>query len=199
MSLRVLVVAAAIHIEHDPAFGDDRPLPPSVLARITAAREMLFDTRQDLLGEAYLGPSTACRETAAALGMAGRVEPALADVDYGRWTGRSLATIAQADPTGLDAWLTDPAAAPHGGESLAAVSRRVGHWLDTRAEHGGRIVVLAPAMVVRAAVAHAVGGGGAGISHLDVEPLACARLTCIAGTWRVRLVSDLVRGSGSVD
>jgi hypothetical protein len=44
----------------------------------------------------------------------------------------------------LDAWLADPRATPHGGESLLDFITRVGGWLDTRpVGDGGRIVAVA--------------------------------------------------------
>ncbi|MGC4853528.1 histidine phosphatase family protein [Micromonospora sp. DT4] len=46
------------------------------------------------------------------------VEAALADCDYGEWTGRALQEIAATRPDALREWLTAPDAAPHGGEAV---------------------------------------------------------------------------------
>ena len=80
------------------------------------------------------------------------VEPALADADYGRWTGRSLDDVRQDEPEGVEEWLTDPDAAPHGGESMRALLARVGDWLDQESARDGVVVAVVPGVVVRAAV-----------------------------------------------
>lgn len=70
-----------------------------------------------------IGPEASVRQSAAALGLIGDVEPALATLDVGSWRGRSPEHIPDAD---LAAWFGDPAAAPHGGETVAAFVARIG-------------------------------------------------------------------------
>ncbi len=79
---------------------------------------------------AYAAPSVRCRQTADALGLAAEPEAELADWDVGRWRGRGLAELAAAEGEAVRGWLADPAAAPHGGESLLQLRGRVGVWLD---------------------------------------------------------------------
>ena len=155
------------------------------------------------------GPSRAARRTAVACGLpeqrsqlggaaggfggwdgltldsvvVGQVVAELADPDYGRWDGLTLDDVAGTDPEGLGAWLTDPQAAPHGGESLAAVRLRVGAWLDLQA--GRDLVVVAHPVLVRAALVHALGLPDAAVWQLDVAPLSVTRLTHRAGRWHV--------------
>ena len=63
-------------------------------------------SRCDLL----CSPALRCVQTAAAAGLSPpRVEPLLAECDFGAWAGRSLADVHEAD---AGAWMTDPAAAP---------------------------------------------------------------------------------------
>ena len=131
------------------------------------------------------GPSRAARQTAAALGGDPHVDAALADVDHGGWAGRTLDQVAADDPAGLHTWLTDPGAAPHGGETLTAARARAGAWLDA---HAGRAVVaVAHPTVVRCALAHALHLPPAGVWQLDVAPLAVAHLTHRAGRWHLHL------------
>ncbi|AGZ42617.1 histidine phosphatase family protein [Actinoplanes friuliensis] len=141
----------------------------------------------DLGGRAdvwFSAPSQAALQTARALGHDDPVvEHALADPDYGQWTGLGLGDIAGTDPEGLQSWLTDPEATPHGGESLAAVRQRAGAWLDKQAEQ--RIVAVAHPVVVRAALAHALGLSDDGVWQLDVSPLSLIRLTHRADRWHV--------------
>jgi alpha-ribazole phosphatase len=68
-----------------------------------------------------------------------RVDPALAEMDFGAWDGRAWAAIAQAD---IDAWCADfEAHAPGGGEPVAALLARVRGFDPGRARivvtHGG--------------------------------------------------------------
>jgi broad specificity phosphatase PhoE len=141
----------------------------------------------DLGGRADLwicAPSQAALQTARALGHDDPVvEPALADPRYGTWTGLGLGDVAGTDPEGLQEWLTDPDAAAHGGESLTAVRKRVGAWLDTQA--GQRAVAVAHPVVIRAALTHALGLPDAAVWQLDVAPLSLIRLTHRTGRWHV--------------
>ncbi len=61
------------------------------------------------------------RATAAPL----QVEEDLAETDFGKWEGLTFAEASARWPDEVSAWLTDPDVAPPGGESFAAVGRRV--------------------------------------------------------------------------
>jgi broad specificity phosphatase PhoE len=130
------------------------------------------------------GPSRAAQQTIRALGHEPTVEAALAEPDHGRWAGSTLQDVAAAEAGSVQAWLTDPGAAPHGGESLAALTARVGGWLDTVA--GQPMVAVAHPVVVRAALAAALGLPGTAIWQLDVAPLSRTRLEHRAGRWHLR-------------
>ncbi|GAA1152431.1 histidine phosphatase family protein [Streptomyces hebeiensis] len=79
----------------------------------------------------YVSPTPRCRRTADVLGLAAEPLPGLAPCAMGRWRGRTLDEVAAAEPDAVAGWLTDPAAAPHGGESLDHFLARVGRRLDT--------------------------------------------------------------------
>jgi broad specificity phosphatase PhoE len=129
-------------------------------------------------------PSQAALQTARALGHDDPVvDKALADPGYGTWSGLGLGDVAGTDPDGLQAWLSDPGAAPHGGESLTAVRQRAGAWLDSQQEQ--RTVAVAHPVVVRAALTHALGLPDAAVWQLDVAPLSLIRLTHRTSRWHV--------------
>ncbi|GHJ93227.1 hypothetical protein SNE510_27460 [Streptomyces sp. NE5-10] len=44
----------------------------------------------------------------------------------GRWCGRTLEEVAGAEAEAVSLWLSDPAAAPHGGESLREFRTLIG-------------------------------------------------------------------------
>lgn len=140
---------------------------------------------------ALASPTVRCRETAAALGLDAADAVPLAALDAGRWRGSTLAEVGAGEPESLARWLTDPDAAPHGGESVRAVCDRVGAWLDSMAGEPGRTLVVAEPEIVRAAVVRALGAPESAFWRTDVAPLTAVELSGRAGRWNVRLGSPL--------
>jgi broad specificity phosphatase PhoE len=131
-------------------------------------------------------PETSCRQTAAALGLPTTVEPALRDCDYGAWRGRTLDDV---DPADLTAWLTDPAAAPHGGESVVDLLDRVAAWLDEIPQGHTKIVAVTHAAVVKAAVVHAILATPRSFWRIDVPPLSRTVLSGHSRAWTLRTLA----------
>nr|WP_042185203.1 histidine phosphatase family protein [Kibdelosporangium sp. MJ126-NF4]CEL16611.1 Probable phosphoglycerate mutase [Kibdelosporangium sp. MJ126-NF4]CTQ89038.1 Probable phosphoglycerate mutase [Kibdelosporangium sp. MJ126-NF4] len=128
-----------------------------------------------------LGPERRCRQTATALGWHDAVvEPALADLDFGRWRGRPLGEITDFS------WLADPSAAPHGGESVQDVLTRVGEWLEGLRGTGERVAAVTHPAVARAAVVHALNAPVQAFWRIDVAPLSVTRLTNSGPNWTLR-------------
>lgn len=111
---------------------------------------------------------------------------ALAEVDLGRWAGRLLSDVVAEEPAAVAAWTADPAACPHGGESLAAVVARVGDWLDTLHGHRGTGAAIVTPLVLRACVLHGLGAGPQVLRHLDLEPGTWADLRSDGRRWAIR-------------
>ncbi|WP_405461992.1 histidine phosphatase family protein [Streptomyces sp. NBC_00101] len=174
------------------------PIDPAGELRARAAASAVPDA-----GRHLSGPSQRCLRTARALGVRPVPEPVLHDWDMGRWRGRRLAEVSAGEPEGVAAWLGDPAAAPHGGESLHGLLGRVGGWLDSLAgadgasEGDGRVLVVAEPAVVRAAVVHAVALPPAAFWRLDVAPLSLVALTGRAGRWNLTLGAPLPGSGGA--
>jgi ribonuclease H / adenosylcobalamin/alpha-ribazole phosphatase len=71
------------------------------------------------------------------------VEDGLAETDFGAWEGMSFAEVSDRWPEEMRLWLADAEVAPPGGESFAAVARRVDAALDRLlAGRPGRTVVV---------------------------------------------------------
>jgi len=92
-------------------------------------------------------PLVRARQTAGAVAAATGLEPVVqdgwAEVDFGEWEGLSHAEAERDWPEQMAAWLSDPGAAPPGGESLAAASDRVLAALDSLlAGHPGATVLI---------------------------------------------------------
>ncbi|MDW5324805.1 histidine phosphatase family protein [Plantactinospora sp. KLBMP9567] len=132
-------------------------------------------------------PAEAGRQTAYALGLRPTAVSALADCDYGRWTGLPLAEVGAREPDALRDWLGAPDAAPHGGESVEALLDRVDRWLTGQRDRGGRIVAVTHPVVIRAALVRALRLPAATFWRLDVAPLAVVRLTGRGPGWQLRL------------
>jgi broad specificity phosphatase PhoE len=158
----------------DPRGVDEARALASILGRFEAA---------------WSGPALRARQTAEALGLRATVAPELDECDFGSWRGRTLAELDDADPVAVAAWIEDPAAAPHGGESLLALLDRVRAWLDARAGDGGRVVAVTHAGVVRAAVVCALDAPAQAFWRFDVAPLSRTVLHAHDGRWTVRGVN----------
>ena len=119
-------------------FPDDEPLEASAVSALEALRGRLRP-----YAEVLISPARAARETAAALGFDAEVEMALSDCDYGRWRGLASKEVAEREANEFATWLADPAAAPHGGESFAALIERIGAWLTQSLAREGATLVAA--------------------------------------------------------
>ncbi|WP_406299516.1 histidine phosphatase family protein [Embleya sp. NBC_00888] len=186
MSTRVtLLCHAATAATGRAAFPLDEP--PTAHGR--AAAERLAPIVGGKPPRAVRGPELRCADTAAAIGLAhALVEPALRDCDHGSWAGRTLEEVLAADPTGVAAWLGDPDAAPHGGESLTSVLARAGGWLEEqeRAGRHGRVVAITHPILARAVAVHALRAPASVFRHLDAGPLARVDLTYNGTRWALR-------------
>ncbi|MGW5863768.1 histidine phosphatase family protein [Streptomyces sp. NPDC055239] len=189
MHVRVSLIAAArsgsLLAER---FDDDRPLDQSGWHEVQLAAPALLP-----LGVAelrYCSPTPRSRATGDALGFAPLVQPALRDCDMGRWRGLTLGEVTASEPAAVDAWLRDPYAAPHGGESLLAFISRIGGWLDTRpVDDGSRILAVAEPAVVRAALVYALKAPPSTYWNVDVHPLSTVTLTGHGGRWSLRIAA----------
>ncbi|MET8306722.1 histidine phosphatase family protein [Micromonospora sp. NPDC005173] len=143
-------------------------------------------------------PAAAATQTAHALGLTPTIEAALADCDYGHWSGRLLEEVGTEQPQALREWLSAPDAAPHGGESVLSLRNRVGRWLDGQCGRGQRITAVTHPIVLRVAIVHALDLPLATFRQLDVEPLAIVRLTGDGARWRLRLGAPPACGTPDV-
>ncbi|AZL72323.1 histidine phosphatase family protein [Pseudomonas oryziphila] len=149
---------------------DDEPLleAPGPLGELSTAARYLS------------APELRARQTAE--GLAATVDEGLRDCDLGSWKGMPLK---QLDEQALQLWLIEPQAAPHGGESIAALCQRVAQWMDSALAEGEWIAITHP-FVIRAAMLHALGAPLASFQRIDVPPLARVRFSHY-GQWRLQL------------
>lgn len=132
---------------------------------------------------AFAGPELRTRETAELLGLQALVEPRLADLDCGQWRGEELQNI---PPAGLRDWLTEPTAAPHGGESVVELVGRVAGWLKQLDDAVRTVAVTHPA-VIRAAIMVALSAPPKSFWRIDVAPASHTVLHRRGGVWTLRI------------
>jgi broad specificity phosphatase PhoE len=135
--------------------------------------------------DAITSPARRCRQTAEAAGLDARADEQIGACDFGSWAGRSLADVNESDPDDVRAWMLDPEACPHGGESLAVFSTRIARWLDGQVELEGRAVAITHGEVVKAAVVHALGAPLLAFWRIDAAPLSVTELHAHGGRWAV--------------
>lgn len=135
-------------------------------------------------------PAHAAVETGRAFGLQMSTDAQWSDLDHGRWQGRSLKDIYDAETDALSAWLSEPGSAAHGGESLDALQTRVRGALDVRRDSGITLIVT-HAIVVKVALAFVLEAPLAGVYRMDLEPLSAITLTRADNAWRLRCKSSV--------
>jgi broad specificity phosphatase PhoE len=133
----------------------------------------------------WSSPELRARQTAQVLGLNAAVEPALRDCDYGSWSGQSFDEVSAREPDAVAIWLRDPAAAPHGGESLLAFMQRVATWLSGELIQHRRSIVITHAAVIRATLVHAIAATPQSFWRIDVAPLSFTQLSGNEGRWNL--------------
>lgn len=195
MAVRVMLVSPAMNSAlREARFAGASPLDDSGLRQARAAAGTL-----PAADRTVHGPSLRCARTADALGMRSTAETTACDWELGRWAGARLDEVSASEPEAVAAWLADPAAAPHGGESLLDLCARVGAWLDSLDLDGdgpGRVLAVVEPAVVRAAVVRALELPPPAFWRIDVAPLALTELSGRAGRWNLRCGRPLAQGPG---
>lgn len=166
-------------------FPLDEPLEPKSYANAVALAGAL-----GRIDRAWTSPARRARQTAEALGFDAAVETALSDIDLGRWAGKSLADVEALDLAGLRRWMEDPAAAPHGGESIECLMRRISEWLRSLENDARRIVVVTHAAVIRAATVVLLQANARSFWRIDVAPLRASTFHFHNRLWTIRTLNE---------
>jgi len=128
-------------------------------------------------------PETRTRQAADLCGWTAETDPRLVDLDYGGWQGAILTDV---DPRALQMWMTDPASAPHGGESLTALIRRTAGWLDSVSRTNGRVVAVTHPAIIRAAILTVLDAAPESFWRIDIAPASRTVLHYRHG-WTLRV------------
>ncbi|MFB7533745.1 histidine phosphatase family protein [Streptomyces sp. NPDC056178] len=186
MTVQLMLISPALNAAlREARIDDDAPLDAAGARRARAAAAAVPPA------DRYVrGPSERCAGTADALGLRAGPEPTLRGWDMGRWSGRRLAEVSGSEPDAVSLWMTDPSAAPHGGESLLEFCARIGGLLEALesgdGEEGGRVLAVVEPAVVRAMVVRALALPAEAFWRLDVAPLTLTGLSGRSGRWNLR-------------
>lgn len=163
-------------------FPLDEPLEEKAIATTRSLAERLRR-----LDRVLTSPALRARQTAEALSLAALEDPLLADCEYGRWSGMTIAELQMQEPENLLAWTTDPELAPHGGENLKQLAARASVWMEQQSALGGHVVAISHAALIRAATVKVLQAPLSSFWLTDVEPLSVVRMTYDGSRWALRL------------
>jgi broad specificity phosphatase PhoE len=157
-------------------FPADEPLNALGLRQLGAIELGAFDT-------ATCGPERRAGQTADLVGLVAETDSRIGDLDCGSWRGLGLDEVA---PNELAVWMTDPASAPHGGESIVGLLSRVSGWLESVADGGGRVVAVTHPAVIRSVVLIALEAPPKSFWRIDIAPATRTVLHHRGGGWTLR-------------
>lgn len=183
-----LICHASTDAVRKAAFAADEPVDDQGRAQAAALAPSI--PRADCI---WTSPELRARQTAETLGLDATVQPALRECDYGGWKGCAFADVQARDPEGVAAWLCDPAATPHGGESLLSLMRRVAQWLDAEKAADRKAMLITHASIIRAAIVHALGAPPQSFWRIDIAPLSVTRLSGAHGRWNLASAGCVLR------
>jgi broad specificity phosphatase PhoE len=162
------------------AFPIDEALEEGEIARVQSMGWKAPGAQQILSA-----PERRAQMTGLSLDLSASITEDLRDCDFGSWGGRELSQVQDDDPAGLVSWLTDPAAVPHGGESIQALVGRVKGWLDRQRDAGHTIAVTHPS-IIRSAMILALDAPLQSFWRVDIAPISLTDLRYNGSTWTLR-------------
>jgi len=181
MTARLILVGhASTDAVRRTAFPADEPIDDSGKKR---AAELAGHLPK--IDRSWTSPELRTRQTAEALGLSAAIQPALRECDYGRWLGKTFSEVAAEEPHAAETWLGDPAAAPHGGETIVELIKRVAVWLAAEQRHDQRSIIVTHPTIIRAAIVHVMTAPPQSFWRIDVEPLSVTRFSGKDGRWNI--------------
>ena len=135
----------------------------------------------------YSSPLERTRETAAALSPAVEIRDAFIELDYGHWTGRTVAELEPEEEWRQYNHFRSTRRIPGGESMLDVQARAIGELERLRAQHRDQtIAVVSHADVIRAALVHYL---GMSLDHLLRLEIGTASLSVVeVQEWGARLL-----------
>jgi broad specificity phosphatase PhoE len=180
MARLTLIAHAATEAQRRAAFPLDEPIAEREVMKLSELNWAVPRAEH-----VWSAPEQRTQQTARILGLQATAAEELQDCEYGRWRGRSMEAVLAAEPDEILAWLTDPSAVPHGGESIENLIGRAGKWMDEQRTASHIIAVTHPA-IIRAAIIHALRIPAQTFWRFDIPPLSLTDLRFSRGQWTLR-------------
>jgi alpha-ribazole phosphatase len=177
-------------IRHAPVDGPNGVIhAPEAPADLRAAASWrALRARLPAPAAAVASPSRRTRETAAALGLAPRLDPDFREQDFGDWTGRRHDELAGELGAAYEMFWCDAAhSAPPGGESFVDQIVRVRRGLDRLP--CGDVVLVVHSGTIRAVLAVALAMTPDAALSFVIDPLSLTRIDRLPSSWRIVAVN----------
>ncbi|MGH3094871.1 MAG: bifunctional RNase H/acid phosphatase [Streptosporangiales bacterium] len=171
--------------------GGDEPLTDVGRTQAAAVADALFDSGAEAIVSSPLIRAKHTAEVMAErLGQPIREMAELREADFGEWEGLSWAQLKERYPKEVETWLSDPAVAPPGGESMVDVGRRANRARDKLIAryHDKTVLVVAHGMLLSALVTVALGAPVASARRMRLENTAVSIVDWYADDY-ARLIS----------
>jgi probable phosphoglycerate mutase len=173
----------------------DIPLTSAGLGQAAAAATRLAE--RDGIDGVVTSPLSRALRTAEVVadtvGVPLAVDPDLVETDFGDWEGLTFGEVLARWPDEMAEWQADASAAPPGGESFAAVAKRVDAVLDRllTGRNGQTVVVVSHVTPIKTLVCRALLAPPAAMfrMHLDVAAL-CEAAWFTDGPALLRSLND---------
>lgn len=137
---------------------------------------------------AVCSPTRRTTETALALGLDPVKQPEFREQDFGAWTGKSHAELAEEpDPAYRDFWIAPADNAPPGGESFANQINRTKAGLEILPP--GASILVVHSGTVRAVLAIALDLSPDAALRFVIDPLSLTRVDLLEGGSRIGQVN----------
>ena len=168
------------------------PLSPAGRAEAERLAGAMGKTRFAAL---LTSPRRRARETAVILaGKAGllvRITPALDEIDFGRWTGRTFEALA-ADPDWRRWNASRDSAATPAGETMADVAARLTGLIDDLCARfpGGTVCLVSHGDVIKAGLCHYGGRSFQEVHDFDIAPASVSTIAVDRHGGRVAAVNQ---------
>jgi broad specificity phosphatase PhoE len=159
------------------------------------AQRLVRRLRDVELDAIFVSPRERARETAAPLalhsGISAQADASLDEIDFGEWTGRAFAALA--DDAQWKLWVERRSIArPPGGERFSAVQARIVSAITRIGEaHDGRTVALVShGDVIKAGLAHYLAISLDHLERFEIAPASISVLVAARDWFQVKTVND---------
>ncbi|PTQ07891.1 histidine phosphatase family protein [Sphingomonas oleivorans] len=144
----------------------------------------------------HASPRQRTQETAAIiaerLGLAVETVPALDEIDFGAWSGRSFAVL-EGDPAWHRWNEARSIALPPGGESMAAaVERAAAHMEQLGAAGRTGVLCVTHCDIIRGLIAYYLGLGLDNMLRFDIDPASVSRLVVGDRGGRILTLNEVI-------